>query len=150
MVAHSAGCEQQALSMRLWQHHLIVTRTMCDLSLMMLPILQAKFAYTLNCNEQPLMASEERTRDVSILQGAARVKNYPHQRSPEVRIKAFRKTSVKVFGEKRGPSEVCRYIFYKAQYRALPEPQKLQLCFSLKKRLMRRALCSFLSAQKGD
>ena len=84
------------------------------------------------------------------LNGAARVKNYPHQRSPEVRIKAFRKTSVKVFGEKRGPSEVCRYIFYKAQYRAFTEPQKLQLCFSLKKRLMRRALCSFLSAQKGD
>ena len=67
-----------------------------------------------------------------------------------MRIKAFRKTSVSIFGKSGGLFE--RQVRKMACHFAPPSefrtPQKYQLRFSLRKRPMRRALWYFLSAQK--
>ena len=67
-----------------------------------------------------------------------------------MRIKAFRKTSVSIFGKSGGLFE--RQVRKMACHFAPPSefrtPQKYQLRFSLRKRPMRRGLWYFLSAQK--
>ena len=60
-----------------------------------------------------------------------------------VRIWAFSKTSVNVFGKKRGHSEVCRYFFVKRNTERFRSTQKHQLRFTFKKRPMRRVLSFF-------
>ena len=67
-----------------------------------------------------------------------------------MRIKAFRKTSVNIFGKSGGLFErqVRKMVCHFAPPSEFRTPQKYQLRFSLRKRPMRRGLWYFLSAQK--